>query len=194
MQTDKHIQIEQLLDRFFEGETTQADEQQLYAFFARRDLPEHLLPYKPLFGYFETGLAREIAQSNTISTPRRNLLRVAQKYWWVAVCAAAVAMLLVLNVPDIRRTDTFDPYEGSYIIRNGVKITDRKVIEPMLEKSVRQCQLQQKQVEQLTCRINKQETWLSEKEQQIRSSYQAILDDIPNRQIRQEVQDILGFK
>ena len=42
MKADEYIYIENLLERFFEGETTNAEEQELYAFFARPDLPEHL--------------------------------------------------------------------------------------------------------------------------------------------------------
>ena len=60
MKSDEYIYIENLLERFFEGETSNAEEQELYAFFARPDLPEHLRGYKPVFGYFETGIAREV--------------------------------------------------------------------------------------------------------------------------------------
>ena len=42
MKSDEYIYIENLLERFFEGETSNAEEQELYAFFARPDLPEHL--------------------------------------------------------------------------------------------------------------------------------------------------------
>ena len=49
MQSDEYTYIENLLERFFEGETSNAEERELYAFFARPDLPEHLKSYKPLF-------------------------------------------------------------------------------------------------------------------------------------------------
>ena len=41
--------IEQLIDRYFEGETTLEEEQILRKFFAQEELPEHLQQWKPLF-------------------------------------------------------------------------------------------------------------------------------------------------
>ena len=41
--------IEQLVDRYFEGETTLEEEQILRKFFAQEELPEHLRQWQPLF-------------------------------------------------------------------------------------------------------------------------------------------------
>ncbi|MCR5820581.1 MAG: hypothetical protein K6F94_06530 [Bacteroidaceae bacterium] len=41
--------IEQLIDRYFDGETSIEEEQILRKFFAQEELPEHLLKWKPLF-------------------------------------------------------------------------------------------------------------------------------------------------
>lgn len=41
--------IEQLIDRYFEGETTLEEEQILKKFFAQEDLPEHLRKWQALF-------------------------------------------------------------------------------------------------------------------------------------------------
>ncbi len=41
--------IEQLIDRYFEGETTLEEEHILREFFAQNEVPEHLLQWKPLF-------------------------------------------------------------------------------------------------------------------------------------------------
>ena len=43
--------IEQLLNRYWECETTMEEENILRAFFKQQDLPEHLEQYKPLFDY-----------------------------------------------------------------------------------------------------------------------------------------------
>lgn len=193
MQTDQYKQIDALLERFFDGGTSNAEEQELYAFFARPDVPEYLQPYKPVFGYFETGLAQEVGAKHAANKPRRLLPR-GKRVWWIAVCAAVAALLFFLNQPGNRRPDTFDPYEGSYIVRNGVKITDRDVVKPALERSIHRMELQREQVEQLTCRINEQSAQFSEKEQQAHSKHQAILDNIPNEQVRREVQEILAFE
>ena len=44
--------IRQLLDRYFEGKTTLEEEIQLRRAFQQEELPEDLLPFRPLFRYF----------------------------------------------------------------------------------------------------------------------------------------------
>lgn len=45
--------MEELLERYFEGETSAAEEKLIRAFFASGEVPEHLAAYIPLFAYFE---------------------------------------------------------------------------------------------------------------------------------------------
>jgi hypothetical protein len=47
--------IEQLLDKYFECQTTLEEEQILRAFFAQEDVPAHLLSYRKLFNYQSFG-------------------------------------------------------------------------------------------------------------------------------------------
>ena len=47
--------IEQLLDKYFEAQTTLEEEQILRAFFAQEDVPAHLLPYREFFTYQSFG-------------------------------------------------------------------------------------------------------------------------------------------
>lgn len=45
--------IEQLLERYFEGRTSTEEERTLRRFFTSGDVPENLKMYQPLFAYFE---------------------------------------------------------------------------------------------------------------------------------------------
>ena len=51
--------IEELLERYFEGETSAAEEKQIRAFFASGEVPEHLAVYAPLFAYFDEEIERD---------------------------------------------------------------------------------------------------------------------------------------
>lgn len=51
--------IEELLERYFEGETSAAEEKQIRAFFASGEVPEHLAAYAPLFAYFDEEIERD---------------------------------------------------------------------------------------------------------------------------------------
>lgn len=120
MKQNKYIEIEELLERFFEGETTNAEEQELYEFFKRPDLPEHLKPYKSAFDYFDTGIIREVNEKEGLKVPTR---KVPFKRYFIAGLAIAASLLLLLvltNQGDVKPED-FNPYAGSYIIHNGVR-------------------------------------------------------------------------
>jgi len=43
--------IEQLLERYWQAETTLEEEEILHSFFAQREIPSELAQYKPLFAY-----------------------------------------------------------------------------------------------------------------------------------------------
>ncbi len=51
--------IEQLLERYWQCETTREEEQILRTFFNQKDVPAALLPYKDLFTYEQTSVAEE---------------------------------------------------------------------------------------------------------------------------------------
>ena len=74
MQTEKQKHIEQLLERFFDGQTSNAEEQELYSFFNSSDVPEALKSYQPVFGYFETGIREELNEKEEMAVDR-NLCR-----------------------------------------------------------------------------------------------------------------------
>jgi len=139
--------IKTLLNRFFEGETSNADEQTLYRYFAGDNLPDELAGYKPVFQYFETGLAAEAEAMPSDDKPLAR--RIVMRRWYVWSGLAAAVLAGVIYLVSYSRTDTFDPYEGSYIVRGGVKITDTRRIRPEIERTYRAAMEQQEAMERL---------------------------------------------
>jgi len=127
--------IEELIERFFEGETSNEEEQKLYDFFSGENIPEHLLPYRQVFAYFETGIKEE--ESNHQTTRRKNVRSFRKKKItiWASI-AASVLILISFGIYHFTREKEFNPYEGSYIVRNGVKISDPKIVNPEIEKAL----------------------------------------------------------
>ena len=110
------MQIQQLIDKYMNGQTT-VDEEQLIARYFRTatDVPDSLKPYRDMFAYFDEGMplgalpefdgsaeqadTRVAPHRSKVVAPRRRSLRMAA--WWsgaVAV-AAAVALLLIMHRP-----------------------------------------------------------------------------------------------
>ena len=88
MNTD-HANIERLLERFFEGQSTLEEEAELTAYFARDDVPMEWLQYKKVFQYLETLQPEHDRRRDKWLT-------------WMLRCGAAAAIIAILSVVGIR--------------------------------------------------------------------------------------------
>ncbi len=102
--------IEILLDKFFEGQTSLPEEEELRVFFRQKEIPEKFLPLKDLFIYtgveatgtkldvsFDNALFRKIDESNkpAISTYRRIYIYIAS-----GVAATVLLVIGLFNLVD----------------------------------------------------------------------------------------------
>lgn len=72
--------IEELLEKYFEGETTLAEEQSIRDFFRQPYVPGHLLKYRPLFQFIESEQKIEAApQGSTGGIPELPLQGASQQ-------------------------------------------------------------------------------------------------------------------
>lgn len=126
--SSKSARLAHLVDLFMDGSTTVAQERELFdAFAPGRKVPRRLESYRPMMQWYAS-LAS--ADGVTAAVSRRRLPRVAV---WVS-SAAAVAMMATVAVSYMSRSaslpDDYALYQGSYVIRNGHKITDLAQILP----------------------------------------------------------------
>lgn len=126
--------IERLIERFFDGDTTLDEERQLYRFFARGEVPAELEKYREMFADFGsldtqapvlgTQTSAPVGQKPTVS-PRRRLL-------WRAVAGIAAAVLIIAGAVIYaglhEERMLARAYEGSYMIVNGQRIDDLRAI------------------------------------------------------------------
>lgn len=139
--------IRRLLDRFFDGLTTADEERRLYDFFSSPDLPEEFQSQKEMMGWFASGLGSHTESSDTkASAPRRR--RFMLRPFHLISAAASLLIFLSLGVlfirENIERQAQYSLYAGSYIIRDGKKITDLSVVLPEMarveaEMEMRRC-------------------------------------------------------
>jgi len=80
------IKIEQLLEKYFDGETSIIEENELRAYFSSSDVAQHLEQYKPLFGYFSTAQEQQFEQQIPLHTKK---LKIA----WISIAASVVVLL-----------------------------------------------------------------------------------------------------
>jgi hypothetical protein len=132
-------EIENLIERFFEGLTSNQEEKELYAFFAQENIPEYLRKYKPVFVYFESGIQDEKPIDFALkvsSQPKKKRIWI-----WTSV-AASLLIIIGFRIFQPKDNEYLNPYEGSYIIRKGVKITDPEIIRPEIERSLYRVSMQ----------------------------------------------------
>jgi hypothetical protein len=146
--TQDYKNIEELINRFFDGQSSNKEERELYAFFSGENIPEHLLSFKPVFAYFETGINEEFKQPKIMQVSKYQLNN-RKILLWVGGIAASLLLLLSIRFFYAFDTQNLDPYEGSYIIRNGIKITDPEIVRPEIEKTLEMAMRQQAEYEQL---------------------------------------------
>ena len=94
--------IEQLLERYWQGETTLQEENILRSFFSQQDIPEHLQKYKALFTYekeeplgddFDTRILEMIGEGE----PKAKTVTMISRLTPLFKAAAIVAIVLTLG-------------------------------------------------------------------------------------------------
>jgi hypothetical protein len=97
-----HTTAKILLDRYFLGETSLEEEQQLRAYFKDGDIHPELAAYPPLFSYWE--------QAGDIVAPKikRSAVRRKLSVRWLTAAAASAVLLLSLNTW-VGPTNAHDP-------------------------------------------------------------------------------------
>ena len=78
--------IEDILEKYFQGDTTIAEENQLKEYFSSPDVAQHLEQYKPMFGYFSQVKEQKSTQTIPLKTKKR-------KVAWLSIAASAVVLL-----------------------------------------------------------------------------------------------------
>ena len=116
------MKIEELLEKYFEGETTCAEEQELRHFFSTENVPEHLNCYRPLFLCLETECRKQNEIRSEKNVPKQNHQEPTkpdsirrnhrrQLYIWGAGIAAslliAAGMGIYLQKSEPKQHDTF---------------------------------------------------------------------------------------
>ena len=81
--------IEKLLAKYFEAETSIAEEKELKDYFASSDVAQHLEHYQPLFGYFSQAKQEQFTATIPLQSNKQT------KVVWLSVAASLVVMLAV---------------------------------------------------------------------------------------------------
>ena len=110
------LKIRTLVERFFDGETSLAEEQELYSLFREGNMPEDLLQYRELFAGFED-----------IRLPQQQPAR--RRWGRIASIAASIVVLIAAGTILFTRTGGDECVAYIY----GEKCTDEAVVMQQME-------------------------------------------------------------
>lgn len=83
--------VEKLVEKYFEGETSIAEEKELKIYFSSNDVAQHLKQYQSIFGYFSKAKQEEfnveLPTVTKIHNKKRNVVI------WLSIAASLVVML-----------------------------------------------------------------------------------------------------
>jgi hypothetical protein len=114
------MDIDKLINKYFEGETSGEEERRLRAFFASDKVPQRLAIYRPMFAYFDEEIRKK--QAGRRPAIRRNLL--------YGMSAAAACLVLLLGIKPFLFPPDPCLCSENYVVINGRCYTDiRKVKE-----------------------------------------------------------------
>jgi hypothetical protein len=116
------MNIEELLNKYFEGETSCEEERELRHFFTQGIVPEHLKEYSPLFAFLE----KENRQAKTTDTEPATKQRRLRRHAIYTLSGIAAGLLLLLGIAGIHRHLNAMP--DSYVIIDGKCYTDENLV------------------------------------------------------------------
>ena len=156
--------IEEYIQRFMEGETTNAEEQAIYRFFHTEEVPEHLKPYTDMFAWYEEGMPEETLPK---SKTRPLWKRIPLELWSMGIAAMLVigiglGILLSFNEST---SEEWACYEGSYVAVKGERITDVEKIMPIILETLAEAEAIEKGIEERLADIKRTEKEIAEKEE-----------------------------
>lgn len=128
MNNKKTKEIERLVERFFDGETTTEEEARLYKVFRRKRLPDSLERMRPVMEAFSSMSEEKPQRAKTVSIVRRALMGVA------AMLALIVGIAIYSNYHEEQSLARI--YGGSYVIENGRRIDDLSAIQDDIERAL----------------------------------------------------------
>ena len=145
--------IEQLVEKFLDGRTTNAEERELYAWFRSNDVGEEWAELKVMFAWYEAGMPEKRSEETLHMELKRP--RPERRGLWLAVgavtgvAASVVIAITVWLTFDNGSSNDLSIYAGSYIVDGGVRYDNINDIEGDIEALLERAELIEQSADEL---------------------------------------------
>ena len=119
------IEIKELLDRYYEGESSDADEQRLREYFTLGNVATELQPYRSIFACLqhERESTGAVISMQLLENQKSKIKNFAKRWRYAAAAVAAcllIASILVHEYPSASKNEC----TGTYVVINGICYND----------------------------------------------------------------------
>ena len=133
---ENELRIRTLTERFFEGETTLAEEKELYEYYRSGEVPADLLPLRTMFlGLEAVGMKQEEPEQKEVPLPLNatsHMPTSRKPIIWKWITAAAAVVVLLISGASLFWKQQNECVAYIY----GEKCTDQDVIMHELERNI----------------------------------------------------------
>lgn len=131
-----HSQARELISRFLDADTSLDEENALYCYFRQTNLPKDIEAYRPMFQWYKNALTSPATTSHNkyMWLKRRLIRRISVAAITILFLSIGISFIIGLTYNQADDTELYARYDGSYIVRDGIKITDAKVIIPEIQR------------------------------------------------------------
>lgn len=127
-----HAEIKHLLEKYFDGNTSLAEEEALRKYFLSSEVADDLLQYKPIFAYFAKEQYRDEEESIVVlpahrrTTYRSIVLRIVGS---VAACAAIILGIFFFSYNEQQPAESeYSGCSGTYVMIEGECYNDLSLV------------------------------------------------------------------
>lgn len=132
------MKIDELLNRYFEGETSREEERELRRYFTEGDVREDLAVYRPLFACIDEE-AKAVANAHPGSNGRRRTVRLYRLWGGIAA-----GVLLLIGIANLGQRLWATPTD--YVIIDGKRYTDARMIRQQALSAFQDVQMSREEV------------------------------------------------
>jgi len=115
------MKIDDLLTRYFDGETTCAEEREIKRFFKEEHIPSELEIYRPIFAFFEEEAKQQPTkeESKAVEAERAKVMK-PRRHFIYTLSGIAAGLLIILSIAGIKQINQ----PANYVIIDGHKSTN----------------------------------------------------------------------
>jgi hypothetical protein len=118
---NEYMEIKELLAKYYEVKSTEADEQRLREYFTSGSVAAELQPYRSIFGYLQHEREHPSEEAAIVALPVAQPRRIR---WWYAAAAVAACLFGATFLVHKLQPMTKASCTGTYVVVNGVCYDD----------------------------------------------------------------------